>query len=242
MTSYTIEVKQCPKCNCVFSANQLNSCNTINAIYYSDGAIYGPMYSENNLLITCPNCHGHFWREDVPTSKSISESDFIRDNELQLLPTQNLLGMKNFISLLHEEFWETKAQEKYIRIRAWWSYNDIYRGKAYNEFFQIPNIDFMSGMQRKDMTEDDFKLSFEGKDNLLKLLPLLDTSNLKEIITKSEVFRELGQFDECIKLLDQPFNDRFLPIVNTIKNLAIGKKQMVGQILEKTSNETHLFI
>lgn len=64
---------------------------------------------------------------------------------------------------------------------------------------------------------------------------------MSEVITKAEVFRELGQFDECLKLLNQPFSDMYLPTVATIKNLADSGKRMVGQITEKNSSEIHLF-
>jgi hypothetical protein len=241
MTSYIIEIKECPKCKCLFSSYQLNSCNTIGAIYYTDGAIYGPMYGEGNALIACPSCNSFFWRENLPTLKRVSESNFIRDTDLKLLPQENFINKRAFISLLDKEFWETSAQEKYIRTKAWWAYNDIYRGKAYNEFFLVPEKDYKTGKLRKDKTEEDFKLSFEGKANLLKLLPLLDMSNIDDIIRKSEVFRELGQFDDCINLLNQPFSDSDLVIVNAIRDLAINRKQMVAQIFENASRETHLF-
>lgn len=242
MTSYAIEIKQCPNCNSEFSAYHLNSCNTIDAIYYTDGAVYGPMYSEGSALITCPNCNNHFWREDVPTSKCIKESDFYRDAEMQLLPSENLVNGNNFIRLLHQKFWKTEVQEKYIRIRAWWSYNEAYRGKAYNELFHVSEIDFKCGKQRKEMSEEDFVLSPEGRENLLQLLQLLNANNMSEVITKAEVFRELGQFGECLKLLNQPFKDMYLPIVNAIKNLANGRRRMVGQITGKEISEILLFI
>jgi hypothetical protein len=47
---------------------------------------------------------------------------------------------------------------------------------------------------------------------------------------KAEIFRELGHFDECLKQLDQPVDDKYRMIVDTIKKLATCKKRQVVTI------------
>ena len=208
MTSYWIEIKQCPNCDCEFTVWAVASCNTFGAKFYTDGFVDGPMYDEGSALLTCPECNRYFWREDVPTRESMRDSQFFSDSERRSLPNAGQVHLRHYEDMLHQALWKTKTQEKYIRIRAWWSINSAYRGHATQE------ID----------------LSPEQEANLLKLLQLLDTNDSDELIMKAEVLRELGQFDECLKQLDQPFDDRYLPAIDAIKTLAKSKKRLVGSI------------
>ena len=208
MTSYWIEIKQCPTCSCEFTAWAVASHNTIDAKFFTDGFVYGPMYDEGSALLMCPGCNKYFWREDVPTRESMRDSQYFRDAERRSLPDAKQVHGRDNDDLLHQAFWKSEAQEKYIRIRAWWSFNSAYRGHATEEF----------------------NLSPEQEANLLRLLQLLSTNDPDESITRAEVLRELGQFDNCLKQLDQPFEERYLAAVDTIKRLAMCKKRMVGTI------------
>ena len=65
---------------------------------------------------------------------------------------------------------------KYIRIRAWWSFNDAYRRRA----------------------AEDFRVPPDQETNLRRLLQLLDTNHPEKSIMKAEILRELGEFDPCL--------------------------------------------
>jgi len=62
------------------------------------------------------------------------------------------------------------------------------------------------------------------------LLQLLDTIDPRDSIMKAEILRELGQFDECLKQLAEPFNERYVRAVDTIRELARDKKRNVALI------------
>ena len=217
MTSYRIEIKLCPHCDGKSPLLECISSNTFGAQAYTDGCVVGPMHDFGSALMTCQRCRRHQWREDVPTMKSMSDRDYgslfdrtpeSYKNRYPELGSPQPFFTAHYEDALRQELWETEAQEKYIRIRAWWSFNNGYR----------------------EQTTEKFNLSSEQEANLLKLLQLLNKDNPETSIMKAEVFRELGQFDECIKQLNQPFDIKYLPAVNTIKKLANCKKRYVGMI------------
>lgn len=202
MTSYRIEIKKCPNCNTEFLITNLQSNNSFGAKLYTDFSM-GPMQDAGDALLTCPSCFKHQWVADVPTLKSMSDSEFHAFDPYDFkgkpergnynLHIDSSIYMKSpkgfqehhYEDALQQELWKTEAQEKLIRIRAWWSFNNDYREQATEEF----------------------NLSPEQESNLFKILPLLDQNDLVESVMKAEVLRELGQFEECLKQLD-PLIDR----------------------------------
>jgi hypothetical protein len=124
------------------------------------------------------------------------------------LPDARHVYGRDYEGALRQAIWKNKAQEKYIRIRAWWSFNSAYRGDPIK----------------------DFNLPSEQEANLRRLLQLLDTNDPDTSITRAEILRELGQFDECLNELDQAFDDAYSRVVDSIKRLAKGRTRQVGTI------------
>jgi hypothetical protein len=208
MTSYWFEVKQCPNCDCEFIYWAVASCNTFHAKFYTDGFVDGPMYDEGGYLLTCPGCNKSLWCEDVPTKETLSNLEYFSGSVRGSLPPAERVRGSQYEDLLRQAIWKTEAQEKYVRVRAWWSFNSPYRGQI----------------------TDEFKMPPEQKQNLLRLLQLLDTNAPSDSIMKGEILRELGRFDECLKHLEQPFEDRYLPAVDTIRKLANCENRQVAPI------------
>lgn len=208
MTSYYFEIGQCPDCGCKFTAISVASCNTFGAKFYTDGFVDGSMYDEGSALLSCPECNRYIWRDDVPDREFIQDSTYFNDPELRSLPKARCIGLSDYEKLLDQGLWKTEDQETYVRIRAWWSYNCIFRDHAI----------------------DDFRLSPKQESNLLRLLQLLNPKNPDEAITRAEILRELGEFDECLKQLQQPYGDGYLPVTDAIKKLANRKNRRVGII------------
>jgi hypothetical protein len=100
---------------------------------------------------------------------------------------------------------ETIPEEKFIRIRIWWSYNDYFRNG-----------------KEKEITQDMQDLNAK---NLLALLKLLDESDQNEFLMKVEILRNLGWFEESKLLLDRisdgvlkRIKDKFLVEINKQNN------------------------
>ena len=208
MTSYRVEVRQCPNCACEFSFWAVNSCNTLGAKFYTDGFIDGRMYVDGSDLLACPKCNTYFWRDDVPIRKSLRDYEYFDKPEWKSLPEASQLHGRDYEYLLPLKLWRNKTEEEYVRIRAWWSFNAEYRLQAC----------------------EDFKLPAEQEENLERLLHLLDTNNQHSLVMKAEILRELGQFDECLRAINQVSDNRYSKVVNVIKKLAKSSTRQVGLV------------
>ena len=66
--------------------------------------------------------------------------------------------------------------------------------------------------------------------NLKSLSKMLDETEPNQRILKAEIARELGEFDECLRLLSHQFDERYAHAVGFIKKLAEEKVRAVKQI------------
>lgn len=91
---------------------------------------------------------------------------------------------------------ETISDEKFIRLKIWWSYNDYFRDGHEN-----------------DITPDMQKLNTE---NLIALLKILNETDDNDLLMKAEIFRQLGWFDESSELLNRMSNNSFAGVKEKI--------------------------
>lgn len=232
MTSYMIEIRQCPNCDCKFQFRVTASHNTIDAKFYTDGYVEGPMYDAGSELLRCPECKRYFWQKDVPKELSMRDSKFRSDPERRSLPHEISVGGNDYDELLDQSFWKTEDQEKYIRIRAWWSFNNGNRSNQLNELMLILYLN------DSEKIEKDFDLSPKQEDNLNKLLKLLDPNDQNDSIMRAEIYRQLGKFDECLNQLDKAYDDDLRAAIETIKDLANSNNRKVGLIDSKGQETT----
>jgi hypothetical protein len=220
VTSYQIQIKKCSNCACEFSLWAVNSCNTINANFYTDGFIEGPMYDEGSIVLSCPGCRTYFWCNDLPTKKSMRDFVYFRKARLRSLP--EAFGL-SYQYLLRKKFWNNQHEEQYIRIRAWWSFNELYRNKP-SEELRIPieqekNLRTLIGLLDINI-QNIQKFLLEKEEKYRKFNISWHSSDQDFLLMKAEIFRELGDFGECLKTLKQVSDDKNLKTVNLIKKLA----------------------
>ncbi|HUW93808.1 MAG TPA: hypothetical protein VMV74_11640 [Bacteroidales bacterium] len=91
---------------------------------------------------------------------------------------------------------ETISDEKFSRLKIWWSYNDYFRDGHEN-----------------DITPDMQKLNTE---NLIALLKILNETDDNDLLMKAEIFRQLGWFDESSELLNRMSNNSFAGVKEKI--------------------------
>ena len=218
MTIYYIDIKQCPNCDCQFAVSDIASCNTIDAKFYTDGFVEGPMYDEGSAFLICPSCFEFLWYEDIPTKGSMNSGEYFNNSE-NTLPLARPAEGFDYEHALYKAPWKNKTQEEYIRIRAWWSFNHVYREGSAGDSGIFSAFLSPTNAHNEESTKD-FNLSPEQEKNLRSLLQLLDTNDSNRSIMKAEILRELGEFDECLKMINQEFDDAYLTAVDTIEKLA----------------------
>jgi hypothetical protein len=190
-------VRECPHCKAHVVQEDTLSGNTIGAKYYTDGKREAKMLPDHPALVKCPLCRGLFW---IDEAKELDVGfDAAKGKEQVMAPSEK--EMLNFLAGLGLP----KDQEIYLRMRAWWVANDVWRW--------LPNP----------------KPAFspEQVKNLESLSALFDESEPNQLILKAEIARELGRFDECLLLLSYQFDEDYGFVVGFIKKLAEEKVRAV---------------
>lgn len=167
----------CPICSFPGKKRTLVSGNTIGADVWSDGKKIAPMLPEYPWLVKCKNCFKFFYTNDSKAIRSINWDDEDR---------KNWDNIEFFDFPTFEEYFEalgTDVNEKFLRWKAFQSYNDLIRNKKEDE-----------------ITIDMRDLYF---DNLKSLLYLLSEDDPSELFTVIEINRQLGRFEKCLALLDR---------------------------------------
>lgn len=217
MTTYRVDYIACPHCETTFAVQTYNSYNTFGMILYTDGFAHG--IPDRAPLLACARCQRYFWLADANCIKSVDTDYYLTNPKYPLISTNPSGFIKSYYEQeVDKERWETKEQEKYIRIRAWWAENGKHRNLC-------PGL-----WDRSSRVDKRFRVSQKQEDNLLHLMDLLDVSDPSDVIMKAEIHRELGQFDECLKLLNFPFEDQYLQVIDTIKTQAQRKDRKVSVI------------
>jgi hypothetical protein len=176
----------------ILGMRKLYSGNTMGAIWWTDGKREAPMLPDTNWLMKCPYCKDLFWPElFVPIATPRTTPD-----------------EEDYFLYLSQSCPDSAEKELYVRIRAWWAYNDKYRTGT-NPY------DAMWDLQQ---------------ENLQELLGLLSVSNEHERIQSAEIHRELGDFDKAMELLDFEFSEDYSSGADQIRDLSKRKVSGVRQL------------
>ena len=167
MTTFFPAQLRCRRCNQHFSYLAVGSCNTIDAVFYTDGYVEGPMFVEDSAILTCPGCGQLQWHDEFEEEEG-GEGPFVETTNGPVL-----LKLSGFPKLLKLAPWRNREEEIYVRMRAWWAANKRFREK------QSPR-----------------PFSKAEQANLLALLEALDDAEPIDRICAAEILRELGRFEE----------------------------------------------
>lgn len=100
-------------------------------------------------------------------------------------------GEVEYLAALDRLISSTPAEERNIRLFAWWRGNDRHRGPP-----PAPATDNPEVVNQR-------------RDNMRALLPLLATDESVDLIMRAEVLRHLGEFELATKALTQHFPAAF---------------------------------
>jgi hypothetical protein len=190
-------IRECPHCKAQVVQEETLSGNTIGAKFYTDGKREAKMLPDHPALVKCPACSNFFWVDEAVEVDT--GFDAAKGKQQVLAPSG-----KEMLELLSGPALP-RDKELYVRISAWRSANDAWRRTS-------------NGMPA--FTKDQ-------EQNLKALSDMLDEAEPNQRILKAEIARELGEFDECLSLLSQPFNERYVYTVGFIIKLAEDRLRAV---------------
>ncbi len=200
-------IRKCRKCGSEYSERTLMSGNTFGAIMWSDGLMLAPMLPDSDYLIKCPQCKNLTWIDDDKIVRKLELHDENFDNLYR--PEYLRPEKEDFFNAIKDHSINTETErERYLRIKYWQQSNRKFRGGK--------NLDQ--------------KFTADESENLYKLIEHLDQNSDEDNIMMAEIYRELGEFNKCIELLDKNFPDEFQSTVEKIRTKATEKYPFVFQL------------
>jgi len=168
MTSYNIEILICSKCKSKFTFWNVNSCNTFNAIFFTDGTIIAPMYDPGQLLIGCPSCDYVFWPDEKTVVDELRDFNFFKDKEKSKIQSGKPILYGEAVV---QKLWRTNSEEKKIRIRAWQEFNKrfLFSNKTQNKISESHREPSSSPLFPKKKIDYDSD-SAPDLENLMKMI------------------------------------------------------------------------
>lgn len=176
-----IIIRECPHCKGHFKERTLASGNTFGARYWTDGKMDADMLPESDWLVMCPNCLEPVWLDKAAEVGEIKRpgKESARDyKDYHLLEFGRTPSEEGALATLRD-ISLTKEEKTYVRFKLWWRWNNARR------------------YQRKKMPLKGYEIA-----NLEALLKLLDGADINELVTKAEIYRELGRFEEALEIID----------------------------------------
>lgn len=204
-------VYECPCCGNLLTTITYMSGNTFGGKLYSDGKLDGSMLPEGTHITKCKKCGSIFWLRKAkqvgmystykfaPMYRSGTKPDTVEE-ESPFWPKEDPawrkadaaapLSIDDCFRALEEGMAGDGTEELDIRLQIWWRYNDRIRvGKPI----------FESDTDEARWT-----------DNAAKLITLFDQTNNRQRLMTAEVHRNLGNFEECIRLIESLENEKSL--------------------------------
>ena len=201
-------IRECPKCKTQFLQATTMSGNTVGARFWTDGKMLAPMLPDRPWLVKCSKCGNLIW---VDEAEELGERSVWDENKKWPDAAHPSLPSETEILNLLASAKLSNNKELYARRISWWSANDTVR---------------MNAGSKAD-------LSSAQKENMQALANLLDEQEPDQRIMKAEIYRELGKFKDCIKLLEIPFKeDHYTEISTFILKLAEKNISIVREIKE----------
>ena len=204
------QVVKCPSCEMLQKRRTLTSGNMFAATYYSDGIIDAPMLPEEPYYVRCPSCFVFF---------KLSKEVIIGEIPLDTWEWNEDLSERVLVRPIDPKWLEAPL----VRFLSTDEYRWAIRSGLYNSGAKdseewkedILSLRFAFWRASNDGRRD--KLTYDDNCRVL-LAALANANDAESLITRAEIYRNLGEFDKCINLLDQIKNPaEYEPYISAIR-------------------------
>lgn len=200
---------KCPNCKNLISRKSLNSGNTMASALYSDGKMFAPFLPEFPSITSCSKCKTIFWIDKAEQKGSVEPFGEI-SAEFNDAEEANFLTLDEYNTALESELFSGPGEEKFLRIRTWWTFNDRVRNKE--ELF---------------LNEIEKSFWYENSNRLLELLNYEDTEDKIRI---AELNRNMGNFEKCMEVIGSIEDKNYEWVKVKLRDECIKKNDKVIEI------------
>lgn len=202
-------VYECPNCSNILTRGTFGSGNTMGIKMFSDLNNKAPMLQQYPNLTKCKKCETIFWLSKLKEIARYEWGWFDKKSKWDGADNAKFLEIEDSFRALKIGMAENKKEELLIRKSIWWAYNDRIR-KDQNIFID----------------EDD---EIQWTENLKNLIGILDESDINQKIMLAEINRNLGDFENCIALIES-IDDETL---NWLKEIFVNEANLKNRWLVK---------
>ncbi len=203
----------CPRCEALHRVRTLISGNTLGARRWTDGKIVAPMLPRPPAITRCQACAHFFWLSEA---RRVGEFPLSAGEPVpeawRAAPYVRELAEKEFLEALEAGVAKDREGELNLRTFAWWAANDLVRD------------------WRDDYDPEPRPLAERSPwaaENLERLVAMLDEGDPVERVMKAEALRELGRFEEALRLLTSDFPENYAAFVAYLRDLAARRDALV---------------
>lgn len=202
-------ITECHKCHGLFTQWTLRSGNTFDARFWPDGKMNAPMMPEIPPLVVCPCCDDFVWCKDCKEIEEIYGYDETQEKYpgIQHYKKPNV---DTFMLALKDKSLN-KNREGYIRVKLMHFFNDL------NRDMEIPIS------EPTDMQLENYK----------RLLVIANKNDANDTMLRAEIYREIGEYDKSLELLEKVKDEHFMTNVRVLKDLCKNKDSRVMEILTR---------
>lgn len=185
-------IYECLQCGKPFRRGSMVSGSTLNAKLFSDGKRIMPHLPEFPILTKCEGCNAII---DIRQQKEIGAHDC----ETQEHKARKDIPYAKFLSVddLYRALEAFPEQEGMIRQKIWWASNDLIR-------------DGLKGRLPLSPEEQEEFIRLRGSkydENCSALIKFFDPEDQNQRIIIAELYRNLGEFDKCLELINSLDDD-----------------------------------
>ena len=204
-------IAKCKECNTFYWLDNKNRIGEFEDYEIRD--YKKPKESNTSLLDGIMNTS---WLDDIMGEYDEHKYDHIKskfENEWKKPKEVEFLSPNEYFEAIKSKIYSNKDEELCLRLNLWWAFND--RTRNGKEIF---------------LTEDD-KDIYES--NCIALIEMLDKNEINDKITIAELYRNLGKYVECNKILNTIKDKKYAMFKKILKRECEKNNKNVVEISEK---------
>ena len=209
-------ILQCPGSKSLVRSKNLASGNNAGRVAWSDGYLFQPFMPRQPIISRCDQ-GAYFWVTDAKVLGNLPQDpakEAKAPKAWREAPYLKSLSPAEYLEALSQNAAKDAKQEGFLRKMAWWSANDAVRDS------------------KEAKPPSPFASDAAARENLEALARLQNEKEPPGLLTKAEIYRELGHFDEALKLLKMKLPEEFHPAQKKIIAWAKNKDVLVRKLFD----------